>query len=158
MNPPIIDRSDLQSLKDRTIGGVLTLVFWVFWGYLWLPVLAMLAWALGVQQAYKYMVVLGGWQEVLRLLGLYTLVILLLGGSLCSWAAYNILRYGPFERRVGNRVPSMEEIARSFHHGPLAVESWRAAQRLYVTHDAKGGIAQVDILAPGAPLPSTPDA
>ena len=82
MKSPIIERSDLQSPRQRTLSGALTLAFWAFWFYLWLPVLALLAWALGVQQAFKYMVVLGGYHEVIRLLGLYSLIILLLGGGL----------------------------------------------------------------------------
>jgi biofilm PGA synthesis protein PgaD len=143
---PIIARPELQSSQQRTLYRTLTLVFWVFWIYLWLPLLALLAWSIGLQQAYKYMIVLGGYQEVLRLLGIYVLVILLLGGALTGWATYNILRYGRRPRRSGGRVPTSEEVARYFRQGPLAVESWQQAQRLVVIHDEKGGIAAVEII------------
>jgi biofilm PGA synthesis protein PgaD len=151
---PIIDRADLQTWGHRTISGVLTLVFWAIWFYLWLPLLALIAWAIGLQQAYKYMIVLGGYQEVLRLLGIYTLIILLLGGSLYAWATYNILRYGRLAKRSGSRAQTTEEVARYFRQGPIAVDSWRQAQRLYVMHDEKGDIAHVDVLAAGAPVPA----
>jgi biofilm PGA synthesis protein PgaD len=156
--PPIIDRSDLQTPAQRTVSGVLTLLFWALWGYLWLPVLALLAWVLGLEQAYKYMVVLGGWEEVLRLLGLYTLIILLLGGSLYAWAAYNILRYGGLPPRPTVEAPTLDEVARHFRQGPIALASWQGAQRLYVRHDENGDIAQVDILAAGVPVPHEPPA
>ncbi len=153
MKPPIINRADLQTLQHRTVSGVLTLVFWAIWIYLWLPLLALLAWMLGIQQAYKYMIVLNGYQEVLRLLGIYTLVILLMGGGLAVWATYNILRYGDLERRSGKPAPTVEEIARYSRQGPLAVRSWQKAQRLYVTHDEKGSVAHVEILTVGTPVP-----
>ena len=153
MKSPIIDRADLQTLQHRTMSGVLTLVFWAIWFYMWLPMLALIAWSLGIQQAYKYMVVLGGYNEVMRLIGIYSLVIAIMGGTLITWAAYNILRYGGIERRLGNRSTTIEQSARYFRQGPNAVQSWREAQRLYVVHDADGGIARVDILIPGMPVP-----
>ena len=153
MRSPIINRADLQTVQQRTITGVLTLGFWVFWLYLWLPLLSLFAWWLGLEQAYKYMVVLGGYEEMARLLGLYTVIILVMAGILYGWATYNILRHGGRDRRTTNKAPTLEEIARSFGQGPVAVGSWREAQRLYVTHDEKGAIAKVDVLATGAPVP-----
>jgi len=153
MKPPIIDRDDLQRPAHRTVTALLTFGFWVFWFYLWLPLLALLAWAVGLEQAYRYMVTLGGYHEVLRLLGIYTLIIVLLGGSLVAWAAYNILRYGPKGRRATYAGPDTEQIARHFGQGPVAVESWRHAQRLHVVHSETGVIEHVDVLAVGAPVP-----
>jgi poly-beta-1,6-N-acetyl-D-glucosamine biosynthesis protein PgaD len=153
MRSPIIDRADLQTWQNLTLSGALTVFFWMFWAYLWLPLLAVAAWAVGIQQAHKYMIVLGGYQEVLRLVGLYTLIIVLICGSLYAWATYNILRYGSDERRIESRVQTDEQVARYFRQGPLAVQSWRQAHRLYVSHDEQGRIAQVDILASGTPVP-----
>lgn len=153
MKSPIIDRADLQSVQQRTISGVLTLIFWAAWAYLWLPVLALLAWAVGLQQAYKYMIVLGGYEEVLRLLGIYALIILLLGGSLAAWATYNILRYGEIEKRYENRILTIDELARYFRQESAVVGKWQQAQRLYVSHDDEGNIAHVDIHAVGTSVP-----
>jgi len=156
MRPPIINRKDLLNFSNRAVTGTLTVVFWLFWVYLWVPLLALLAWAAGVEQAYKYMVVLGGWQEVVRLLSFYTLIIVLMGGSLCAWAAYNILRYGNRQRRSGGAIPTASQIAGYFNHSEIAIDTWRAAQRLYATHDEKGSLVKVAILAPGTPVPGTP--
>jgi biofilm PGA synthesis protein PgaD len=158
LNQPIIDRPDLQSLGHRTLSGMLTAFFWAMWIYLWLPLLALLAWLVGIQEAYKYMVVLGGYKEVLRLLGIYTAVALLLGGALVIWATYNIQRYGRMPMRAGSRIPSVEEVARWFRQGPNAVESWRESKRSYVVHDAEGNIARVDLLPAGTQVPGFQDA
>jgi biofilm PGA synthesis protein PgaD len=153
LKSPIIERSDLQSPRQRTLYGALTLAFWAFWIYLWVPVIALLAWSLGVQQAYQYMVVLGGYQEVIRLFGLYSLVILLLGGALVLWALYNIVRFRGVERRTAALPVTAAEIGRDFGQDPKSVTRWQQEQRLYVTHDETGRIARVEILVDGAAVP-----
>ena len=154
LKSPLIERSDLQSSRQRTLYGALTLAFWLLWFYLWLPILALLGWALGIQQAYKYMVVLSGYQEVIRMAGLYCLVILLLGGGLLTWAGYNIFRFGGVENRVAPLPVTAAEIGRDFGQDPVAVTRWQGGQRLYVTHDPEGRIARVDILQNGASAPT----
>lgn len=146
LKPPLIERPDLQSPRQRTLYGVLTLAFWIFWIYLWLPVLALLAWALGVQQAYKYMVVLGGYVEVIRVVGMYTLIIFLMGGALLLWANYNILRYGGVERRKAVVPITPEQISLYFGQDLSAVLHWRTQQRLCVTHDQGGRVVKVEVL------------
>jgi poly-beta-1,6-N-acetyl-D-glucosamine biosynthesis protein PgaD len=153
LKSPLIERSDLQSPRQRTLYGTLTLAFWVFWVYLWLPVLALLAWTLGVQQAYKYMIVLGGYHDVIKLLGIYTLIILLLGGALILWATYNIIRFRGVERRIAPVPVTPTEIARDFDQDRNSVARWQSEQRLYVTHDQEGNIARVEILVDGAAVP-----
>jgi biofilm PGA synthesis protein PgaD len=151
---PLITRADLQSPRQRTLYGVLTVAFWVFWVYLWVPLLALLAWALGLQQAYKYMVVLEGYQEVLRVIGMYSLVILLLGGGLLIWAAYNIFRFGGVENRTAALPVTAVEIGKHFGQDAEEVLRWQGERRLYVTHDDKGRIARVESLPEGAPVPA----
>jgi biofilm PGA synthesis protein PgaD len=146
LKSPLIERQDLQSPRQRTLYGGLTLAFWAFWLYLWMPVLALLAWLLGMQQAFKYMVVLGGYHDVVRLLGIYTLIILALGGGLVVWAAYNIVRFRGVERRTAALPVTPAAIGREFGQEPAAVAGWQSGRRLYVTHDQAGCIEQVEIL------------
>lgn len=153
LKPPLVERADLQSPRQRTLYGALTLAFWAFWFYLWLPILALLAWALGMQQAFKYMIVLGGYHEVIRVVGLYCLVVLLLGGGLVLWAVYNIFRFRGIENRKVSLPVTAAEIGRDFAQNPESVARWQSEQRLYVTHDDKGRIARVEILVDGAAVP-----
>lgn len=154
LKSPLIERADLQSPRQRTLYGGLTLAFWLFWIYLWVPVLALLAWLLGLQQAYKYMVVLGGYHEVIRVIGIYSLIILLMGGGLLLWAAYNIFRFRGVEKRTAALPVTPVEIGTVFGQDPEAVTRWQGEQRLYVTHDPDGRIARVDALINGAPVPA----
>ena len=144
LKSPIIERPELQSPPQRTLYGVLTLAFWAFWIYLWLPLLALLAWLLGLQQAYKYMIVLGGYHEILRAAELYAGVILLLGGGLLVWAGYNIYRFRGIENRTAAPALTLMDLGRHFDQAPALVASWHTWRRLEVTHDAKGRIDRVD--------------
>ena len=147
LKKPLIERGDLpQSPRQKLLYGALTLGFWALWLYLWLPLLALLAWTLGLQLAYKYMIVLGGLDEVIRLLSLYGLIIGLLGGSLIAWAFYNIYRFTGVERRVTNPPITALEIARDFGMDPLSVRAWQVARSLRATHDPEGRIVRVEIL------------
>jgi len=147
LKSPLIERPDLQSVQQRTLYGGLTLAFWGLWFYLWLPLIALLAWLLGLQQAYKYMVVLDGYQAVIRLMGVYGLVILLLGGSLVLWAVYNIIRFRGVQRRTEAKPVTPQEIGLYFEQDPSAVASWQTERSLYVTHNQYGHINQVEVLS-----------
>ncbi len=155
LKSPIIARPELQSRQQRGLYGALTLVFWAFWIYLWLPVLALLAWALGLQQAYKYMIVLDGYREVLRLAGIYSLIILLLGGALVLWAIYNIIRFRGVENRKAALPVTPVEIGRHFGQSPALVADWQTQQRISVTHDDNGSIAIIRVLGNDSAIPQS---
>ena len=150
---PLVERPELQSPQQRTLYGALTVAFWALWVYLWVPVLALLAWALGVEQAYKYMVVLGGYVDVIRLAGIYAMVILSLGGALILWAIYNILRFRGVEKRKHALPVTAAEIGTYFNSDAALVARWQGEKRLYVSHDAEGRVSDVVALADGAPVP-----
>jgi biofilm PGA synthesis protein PgaD len=147
LKSPLIERPDLQSVQQRTLYGLLTLIFWGMWFYLWLPLIALLAWMLGMQQAFKYMVVLDGYKDVIRLIGMYGLIILLLGGGLVLWAVYNIVRFRGVERRTEALPVTAKEIGQHFEQDPKSVAVWQGEQSLYVTHNHSGHIDQVEILS-----------
>ncbi len=153
LKSPIIERPDLQSTRQAVAYASLTAAFWALWLYLWLPLLALLAWSLGIEQAYKYMVVLGGYRDVVRLLAVYGLVILLLGGLLITWAVYNILRFRGVENRSANLEITPAEIARDFGMDQISVEKWQREKFLNVTHDNDARILSVAVgraVAPAA--------
>ena len=153
MKKPIIEHAGEQlSPQHRIVDGAVTFAFWVFWIYLWLPLLALLAWTLGVQQAYEYMIVLDGLRDVVRLLLIYGMVIGLLGGTLIAWAVYNILRFSGVERRVPRPPITSAEIARDFGFDPIDVERWQDARTVQVTHDEDGRIVRVDISVAAAQM------
>ena len=140
---PLIERADLQSARQRMLYGAVSLFFWAFWFYLWLPLLALMAWSLGLEQAYKYMIVLEGYRELFRLLGWYSMVILCLGGGLLAWAGYNIFRFSGFERRCNALDVTVQQMARNFALDPDQIAKWQQARQLYAMHDGNGRVSHV---------------
>lgn len=92
------------------------------------------------------MVILGGYHEVIRVIGMYSLVVLLLGGGLVSWAFYNIIRFGGVERRVRDLPVTPAQFGRDFGQNPELVALWQKGKILYVTHDTDGHITNVEIV------------
>ena len=97
--PLIIERPDLQSPAQRLVSGLLTVLFWGLWIYVWLPVAGVLGWWFGVSTAYEQMVELDGWRAVVELAAWYGLAIAVFAGSLIAWALYNRIRFRGVERR-----------------------------------------------------------
>jgi len=146
LKSPLVERSVLpQSGRQKFAYGAVTVVFWAFWVYLWVPLLALLAWSLGVQQAYKYMIELGGYIDLVRLLAFYLLVILLLGGALLLWAGYNIFRFTGVERRTAPPPVTTQQIAGMFNLEAGEIERWQRLPHLVVSHDELGAISGVNL-------------
>lgn len=143
LNSPIIKRPDLQSLQQRTLYGAITVAFWAVWIYLWVPLLALLAWLLGFQQAHKYMVTFDGYGALGHVLEVYALVIVMLGGSLIIWATYNILRFRGIEKRIARPGVSQADIGHDLDQEELQVSRWQNDRVLVVRYDDAGQMTTV---------------
>lgn len=64
----IIDRPDLQSWRQRAVFGSLTVMFWMLWLLLWLPLITLLGW------------LFFGFQVNLQMVDFR-----IHGGTICSW-------------------------------------------------------------------------
>lgn len=158
--PLIIERPDLQPRSQRLVSMLLTVFFWVLWAYLWMPLLALLGWALGVTLYYEEMIMRDGHRILFEVLPWYAAAVALLGGSLVAWAMYNYYRFRGRERRSAGAPVSVAEVAAYAGVHPVDLARWRHARLLHVTHDPDGRIQTVrtvtaDSLAPGPSGPAT---
>lgn len=140
----IIDRPSMQTARQRLFFGSMTVVFWALWIYLWLPILALIGWALGFKIAYYEMVVKNGYVGLLHLLGFYVTVIACLGASLLIWAYYNLARFRGVERRKSVPNSPSPSIAERYRVEPELLAFWRRARRLVLHHDANGQLMPLD--------------
>jgi biofilm PGA synthesis protein PgaD len=138
MTTLIIDRPGLQTARQRLLFGSMTIMFWALWIYLWLPVLALIGWALGFKIAYYEMVVKNGYVGLLHLLGFYATVVLCLGGSLLIWAYYNLARFRGVMRRKSVPTSSNPGVSERYGIAPEVLSKWLREQRLVLHHDAGG--------------------
>ncbi len=141
---PIIETPDLQSLRQRYASTILTLAFWVLWFYLWIPVLSLLAWLLGIESFYREMILFEGLYGERRLLACYGITVLLIGIAYLGWALYNQFRFRGRERRCEQRRVDDEALAEAFGIVPDEVVRLKSARRVVITHDEAGRICGID--------------
>ena len=140
----IIDRPSLQTARQRIVYGSVTLVFWVLWIYLWLPIIALIGWGLGFHLAYEEMVIKHGFDALKAMLSTYMIVVAYLGGSLLAWAYYNFVRFHGVVRRLQRDPVTSAEESRYYHIEPAVLSAWTGARRLVMHHDAEGRIVSTD--------------
>ncbi len=145
----IIHHPEKQTNQQRWALGIITAGFWMFWFYLWLPFISLLAWIFGYRIFEYHMIELGGYKGLLDLLGVYSVVILLLSGALIGWAAYNIRRFrGKADRRKGRPPVSIDLHAQHFGVDAGQLQEWRKSQRLVIDHGNNSEIVNVKVSGP----------
>ena len=141
---PIIDHPEWQTPKQRILLGSITLIFWMIWFYLWIPIISILAWVFGIKVFEYHMIELEGYKDLIALLGWYATGITLLGGSLIAWATYNIQRFKESTRRGSRSEVSVEDQADHFQVDVKDVQIWREMQLIVIEHNENLQIAKLD--------------
>ena len=98
MTPPIINVPERQGRAQHTFSRMFTALAWLGYLYLWLPLLTLVAWALGMHRAYELMYQDQHGVEPFLLLAL-PLIAIGCAVVLLGWAEYNRARFGGPERR-----------------------------------------------------------
>jgi biofilm PGA synthesis protein PgaD len=141
--PLIIESPDLQTLRQRYTYAALTLFFWIFWFYLWIPVISLIAWLLGIETFYDQMVVQAGLEAFSELLDLYITVIMALGVTLIGWALYNQIRFRGKERRTLQPNVSKNEVAQFFELDPILTTRLQQAKYIELGHNEQGQLVTI---------------
>lgn len=133
MSKLIIDRPDKQTFYQKVGHGSLTLLFWILWGYLWLPVITLILWYFGVDFFYDRLI-----QEDttwLHTMDWYLAVIVTIMGVFLLWASINWLRFRGSDRRKPRQHVSLSEMAHKYKVPEKNLESWRHQKRVEVHFD-----------------------
>lgn len=145
MNACIIERPDQQSTAQKIIYGILTLGWWLFWFYLWLPLIG--PWISDhpimnrLVSAHKYtpdqywILV-----DLFIIVGIAALIISIVMGV---WGYYNLRNPGR-ERRRRPAAVCVNQLARFFVVKDAQVMDWHQARRLVVHYDEQGVIQHVE--------------
>jgi biofilm PGA synthesis protein PgaD len=107
----MIQRPERQSSVQKAMFGVATVVAWLFWAFLWLPLITLGAWAFGLRNAWLQLHVL----EPARQGG--DINVILVAAILCAvifsaWSGYNHARFSGKQKRRGNNPVGVEATAR----------------------------------------------
>jgi len=98
MNPPLINRPDRVSRLRHTVLGFITAVLWAFYAYLWVQLLTLVAWLLGIHTVYQRLYLEQNAVDpfILASLPIIALICALL---LIGWAEYNRVRFANADER-----------------------------------------------------------
>lgn len=96
----------------RTVHSVLTLIAWGLYAYLWLPLLTVLAWMLGVRTSYIEVYMRNNHvdNQIFAVIGVLALVAT---GLLVGWAEWNRHKFGGHDRRETARDVDVHDVAES---------------------------------------------
>lgn len=139
----IIDRPELQARRHRWTYSTLTLVAWAVWMYLWLPVVTIVAWYLGVRTFIRE-IMLPDRAVVLTLVLSYLAVIIVMGVILVVWSRYNLRRFRDLDRRRASPPVTDQVILEWFRCSPENMERLRVEKSVTVEYDEEGVILAVE--------------
>lgn len=119
--------------------GTLTVVFWVLWIYLILPLVSLVLWAAGVRLFAREMGA-DGYRGLAQTLIAYSSTLLVLVALLAFWIAWNVARYGGTHdrRRVKAREIADRAVWERFHLDEALGQSLRQARSVGVDVDETG--------------------
>ncbi|WP_426284882.1 poly-beta-1,6-N-acetyl-D-glucosamine biosynthesis protein PgaD [Luteibacter sp. E-22] len=106
----LIQRPERQSTAQKAVFTTVTIFAWLFWVFLWLPLLTLGAWAFGVRSAWLQLHVLGpigdgGDINVILIVAIACAVVF------TSWSGYNHARFAGKQKRRGNKPVGVAETA-----------------------------------------------
>jgi biofilm PGA synthesis protein PgaD len=138
----IFDRPELQARRHRWVYSTLTLIAWVIWMYLWLPVVTLVAWYLGVRIFVREIVIPDPRTMLAVSIG-YLLVVVIMGIVLLVWSQYNLRRFGGHDRRRTPPPVTDRETLDWFVISPEKLHGFRSGYSIIVEHDEEGAIVSV---------------
>jgi len=133
-----INSPDLMSPGDRARDTLVTAMMWLFYLYLWVPLISLFAWLLGFEFAYDVMVRAGGASELARVLLLYGVIVTVIFCVVTAWSLGNRFRYGSLHRRTERQRVTAEQMAGHFGVDVEFIGELRNNKRSIVTFDADG--------------------
>lgn len=124
--------------RERARDTLITAVLWAVYLYLWVPLVSLLAWAMGFEFAYDVMVRAGGARDLLPILLEYLVVVSIIFSAFTIWSVSNRLRYRDLNRRA-RRAPVRDEALSDYFQIPVSqIAAMRSRQVIHISIDEDG--------------------
>lgn len=123
-----------EKARDALVTGLL----WALYLYLWIPLVSLLAWALGFEFAYDVMVRAGGARDLLPVLLQYAVVVSFIFSAYTIWSVSNRLRFKNLNRRQRREYVADEALAQYYRVPVEQIDTMRKHQIMHIHVDASG--------------------
>lgn len=143
----LIQRPQAQPPLYRLGWSFVTGLFWVVYAYLWIPVVTLVLWLLGVRLAVVEMY-LKEHQADPFLLTALPLMAVVTAALLIGWAELNRLRYGDRHRRNALPAVSPAEVAVALGASPLIADALATAKVVHLEMTERATPLSVRMLTP----------
>lgn len=158
MNAQLLAENDRQLIHlphrqhraQRTIYGAMTLLAWVVYAYLWLPLLTLLLWVVGVRLSFLELYLRDQRLDAALLVTL-PLLLLACAALMIGWAEYNRLRFRGYERRAPRGNVGDHEVASALYAPEELGTALVGARSALLAMDPKGRPIAVRVARPMEP-------
>ena len=133
---PIISRPDHVRVARRTFWGAVTALFWVAYIYLWMPLVTLLLWFLGVRKGYAELYLRENTIEPFVVVAL-PIMALIATVMLVSWAEYNRHRFSGKDRRSAMDDIPLNEVAQRIGTSADVADQLLAAKAVTLHMDSE---------------------
>jgi len=133
-----IDAPEMLTRRQRTFGTIVTAVMWAIYAYLWLPLLSLAAWSLGIEFAYDVMMRAGGASALRTALFWYAIALVDVIVTVAVWSLINKWRFAGRNRRTAHEHVPDDAMAEYFGVTMDDLKRLRSAQRVEIEIDALG--------------------
>lgn len=139
----IIENPKLQSKTQRSVWLIVTMILWLAYVYLWLPLISLAAWWFGYTSFKYHMITLNGIYGFKDLLITYALVITMLSGLLLCWAKLEHLRFKDKSRRNAILPVSNLALATYFNQTESTLLHMQTKKIVVVNYNQDGKITEL---------------
>jgi biofilm PGA synthesis protein PgaD len=126
----IIDKPKLKSFLRKITELSFTSLMWGLWFYLFLPLLNLVLWVLGIRYFYIEVFELGGYKGLINLLLKAGWVILTVFLVMRFWGLYNYWRFGKRERRKNLPSETFEQTVEYFQVSPEQIQQVQSSKEV----------------------------
>jgi biofilm PGA synthesis protein PgaD len=139
----ILNMPDLVAKHTKIGSSVVTAVCWMFFVYLWMPLITLIAWFISADHAYDEIRFAHEITNLERLTVIYGLIVLALGGSLLLWAWKEYLRFHNVNRRREPIAVENAELAAYTNLQADHIGTWQHTRRMVAHHASDGSIMRI---------------
>lgn len=140
----ILNMPDLVARHAKIGSSIFTIVFWALFVYLWMPLITVIGWTLGLYHSYNEFTYARELANLKHLAFVYTMIVLALGGALLMWALQEYLRFRNVNRRREPVKVENVELAKYVNIPESDISTCQRTRRLVAHHGADGSILSID--------------
>lgn len=140
MRPLIINAPALQSLPQKLTSYCITLLFWLVWVFFCTPLFSYICWMQNIDVDFLRLLEFENYDGIIENLIFCFFGVLVMGGGLSIWSAFNLLRYQHEDRRAALSPVSNDDLSQFFNIDKQTLSKHQNIQCLSVSFDKDGNI------------------